>query len=294
MIFYFQDVERLQMCFYSPNVCGAFLVVLVLVLCGIFLQLNLNRSNVTQILSWLVFILISILFIGIAMTFSRGAYLACFISLLFANFLLPSKKNIFLLLVFLLIISVSPKSMSRVITIKDTEDGSIRNRLHVWRGGCAIIAENWCKGIGGIPAAGHYYTRKYCPKEIHESYQTLVSDILTIGASYGVIILSLYLMITGFAIQISSVMAVKENFPFLLLLSCSLFSYLISGLFSTLYCFSELSCFAALIFLLIVFFIFRGFSLNVINWKQINWRIVPALTFTIIGAILLTGFYYIK
>ena len=289
-MFHYLGHERLQMAFFSPNICGAFLTILVLIICGIFLYFSKSEKHSLKIFSYCLLPVIICLFIGIGMTYSRGSYIACLFALISGHILVRSIKSVMFIFIFLAIILSVPDGGQRVVSTVHFREGSIYNRFYLWRGGCAAIAENWTTGVGPAPAPGQYYCSNYRPAWIKAEYLTFVNDPLTIGASYGIFALFLWLLLTGIPLHAGFIVFRHTANPLLAYLLCSASSYLIAGLFSTLFRFFDLIWLFILATTLILWFVLYDIKKSPGEWHcNISWLFVPASAGVICLAILIIG-----
>jgi O-antigen ligase len=143
MVYTFQGCQRLQLWFGSPNMCALFLVILA-VLCGLIdcLLSTTGKDRVYVIARWLNRLALLLELIGIALTYSRGAYLALILSLIILAWLLRQRRVLVWCSIFVLSLLLLPHTSTRVASIADIGDGSISHRIMLWEGVCAIIAEH--------------------------------------------------------------------------------------------------------------------------------------------------------
>lgn len=275
-MYHYLDNERLQMAFYSPNTCGIFLVMLALICCGVLLWTDrkIQRTSLRIFCEVPLFAVIISLFIGIGMTYSRGAWLACLGGLLLFLWLTRSLKSVSLLLLFLLLLIPLPDSGKRAASSFQLKEKSILHRLYLWRGGCAMIADNWVHGVGAAPAPGIRYAEKYRPDWIRADTFTLVSDPLTVGASYGIFALYGWLLLLGWPLHGGFLAFFRRHNPLIAGILCAVCAYGIAGLFSTL--FNELLPFLLILQGLLCLAAFRGFRTDSPNRKRLLLTAVPA------------------
>ncbi len=184
-MFRYQGEERLQLWFVSPNECGVFLAVTVLVSIGIFCGCLLIKKRYIRYTSLTLTILL-ILFqqLLLAGTYSRGGYLGAFAGLFFAWLLCRKKAVLIFLLTGIFITFSIAKGGSRVGSIvRVSSDASIANRILLWRGASGIIAQN---PVSGVSDAGGLYHAWYQPLWLDEHYGGMISDPMGITVQYGV------------------------------------------------------------------------------------------------------------
>lgn len=270
------DNDRLQMAFCSPNTCGIFLVMLALLCCGLLLWFDrkIQRKPLRIFCGIPLFAVIFCLFIGIGMTYSRGAWLACLGGLLLFLRLTRSLKSASLLLLFLLLLIPLPDSGKRAVSSFQLKEKSILHRLYLWRGGCAMIADNWVHGVGAAPAPGIRYAEKYRPDWIKAETFTLVSDPLTVGASYGIFALYGWLLLLGWPLHCGFLAFARRHNPLLAGILSAVCAYGIAGLFSTL--FNELLPFQLILQGMLCLAFLRGIRTESPKRKYFLLTAVPA------------------
>ena len=136
-MFFYQDNPRLQLFFSSPNLCGCFCAMLLALCVGAWLMaLKRNRPWLAGVIGaagalW-AFLL--------AATYSRGGLIATLCAVL--AIFLHSRK--WLALCWLAVTVIAFASVGgggdRIASLGDAaSDGSIRNRVFLWRGACGCI-----------------------------------------------------------------------------------------------------------------------------------------------------------
>ena len=83
----------------------------------------------------------------LAMTYSRGGYVAFAAGILFMWYFNRNRWSLFFLFSSVIIILFTSNGIDRVHSIAETGDGSIYHRLLLWKGGLSIIADNWLSAI---------------------------------------------------------------------------------------------------------------------------------------------------
>lgn len=234
MSYYFMDTRRLQLFFDTPNVCATFCVLCVFLLLGAFFYSINYEALKFKLFS--IFCLLSILIseLLLIMTFSRGGIVAFIISMMFLwifcrKYWIPTFLGLFFAM--LLIIS---NGIERVQSVVNIYDGSIFNRFLIWKGASCMIVDNWFIGAPR-KMIGTIYTTWYQPLWLNERYITMVNDYLTIGTSYGLLILFIYIFILILALYLGIKIWIKQKNIFILCISAGLLGYIISACFSTLY-----------------------------------------------------------
>lgn len=290
-MFQYLGNERLQLWFFSPNVCASFLILSVMLTIGLFFITFEQKNASFRAFTCFLFALINIQLLMIAMTYSRGGYLACFTALSFAFIISRKRWSMAFIFIFILTLLLVSDGSSRVKSMGDLGDGSIRNRFLLWKGGTGIIADNSLAGIGAPPAAGNYYTQWYQPLWLNEHYNTLISDYLTIAASYGIFVLFLILTVFFFLLyQCYKVWRVNHNMM-LLYCMCAIVGYMISALFSTCYRFGNLLWLLFTILLITMIYIIYGIKKYSIRWKHYDFWLSPIFSLVICLGIIGCGIY---
>ncbi len=199
-MYQYADNPRLQLWFFSPNICGAFLVMTALCTLGIFLWLKqvllINKTSSNHYnkklnlflisSSTLIFIALFIQFLMLAATYSRGGYLSLSLTLLILWGLTKDKWYCISLLTFGLALFLTMNSFDRVVSSGAISDGSIWHRLLIWHYGSVIIVDNWLTGISPGIYPGEIYTRYYQPLWLNERYQSFLNDYMNIAVRYGI------------------------------------------------------------------------------------------------------------
>ena len=182
----FMGVYREQLWFYSPNLAGCFLVMAALFSLGVFVFL-LKRKRV-----WLRYGAILPLLTGsvsifvLACTYSRGGYVGFVAGLVFFLLCLRTKWAALWGGVFALSLLILENGAARVASAAELSEGSIMNRLLLWRGGMAVIADHFVGGMGLSSEIGAEYVRWFKPLWLHENYNYLLNDPLTLAAGWGI------------------------------------------------------------------------------------------------------------
>lgn len=225
----------------------------------------------------------------LALTYSRGGYIAFLIGLLMIWLLNRRKRILFLTLTFILILFAVSNGMERFSSIVETSDGSIQNRLILWKGGMMLTADHWTSGVG-IERIGRMFSAWYQPLDRNESYNTLVNDYLTIGAGYGIFALFSYLFIVFSVLWLGlSLWRLNRNSLLSGILAAQI-AYLLSAIFSTFYNDMKIYCFfivlqVTTIAWIAISMIFKKYKLKISEF------VIPILTAVgICGLILSFGF----
>ena len=171
----------------------------------------------------------------LAMTYSRGGYIALIAGILFVWGLSRNKWTLSFLVSFLVIILLTANGIDRVKSIGITEDGSISNRFLLWEGGLALIWNNMFSGVGA-DSVGKLYTAWYQPLSLSEAYATLINDYLTIAAAYGIFAIFAYLALILSGLWFGFRLWKTTRNPLLLSLLGAMIAYLANACFTTFYC----------------------------------------------------------
>ncbi|MBR6056935.1 MAG: O-antigen ligase family protein [Victivallales bacterium] len=234
----YQGIFRAQWIFDNPNHYGAFLVLVF----GIvyFLQACCSRFNQKRRFLEIPFILAEgWLLVQIAWTYSRGAFVALFSGLLFSSLLPKSPKAWLHIALMGVLICITPAGVNRVASIADVTDGSIRNRIHLWKGICAMISESPWKGGCHLQSLGSRYRAWHMPLAIQENYQTAINDYLTIACDFGIPLAEILSFVATAMLLYGTTLCIKlKNSPpaSLLNASASMFlAALLLSVFNTVY-----------------------------------------------------------
>lgn len=196
----FAGSERLQLFFDTPNQFAAALC------CAIFLVLGLGAFAVQagserrlRAYSWAGYAIIAVALAGaplLALTYSRGGYLA--FAACCAAALLPKPSRIAgaaVLAVFLASLALVPSGLQRAgAAVPSDDDASVANRLELWEGTLAMIADHWQRGVGGESAFLETYSMWYQEPGRATRYGNAVNQYLDIAATQGLPMLFAYLL----------------------------------------------------------------------------------------------------
>ena len=233
--YHYLDSSRLQLWFDSPNHCAAFLVMTIMLSIGLLLFFVSRDEKPHRIFIVSMFCAIFGQEALLALTYSRGGYIALLATLPLLWLFCRRKRLLVFNLVFLAILLIMANGVDRVQSVMATGDGSIKHRLLLWEGGLSIIWNNPIAGVGS-DSVGKLYTAWYQPLWLNEAYKTLVNDYLTIGAAYGIFALFAYLatILTGLWLGFKRWKDTKN--PLLLSMLGSIIAYMLAAVFTTFYC----------------------------------------------------------
>ncbi len=265
-IFFFNGVQRLQFGFDTPNCCAAFFVPLLMVLCiPLDFSLQGRRTLGKLAIAFSAAVAAIVLSTIVAMTYSRGGYVAVFAGLALACFMRRSAAPILMAIVFIAVLLFVPEADERFCDIGDIAEASVENRITLWKGACAIIAEFPFKGLANaaeynmaicqpLTVKGHYYA-------------TFMNDWLNIACYHGLPIATLAYSCLFFPIIGAGVLSFRKNISEI----CKTFmSYMVVTVFSYAVL-SQFSCFYALpsvITLPLVVFAFLSICIIILYVKE--------------------------
>lgn len=285
-MYHYMDQVRLQLWFFSPNVCGIFLAITGILLTGLFLHLISCKRKLFIYSAWVLSGVIFCNFVALAITYSRGAYAAILTALLFTAIASKRKLAWIFPLLFLAILFLTSHGVDRALSATQLKsDHSIRNRLWLWRGGCAVIYEHALTGCGSSQLPGYLYHEFYQPLELDEHYATLISDPLTLAGHWGIGALFLasgamcWLLYHGFRLW------KKSDKIWILYLNGALFAYCLGGMFSTFYRFWNVFFLPLAIAGGILFFILK----YKLSWRKRDFLLPLVPGVILCSAILLAG-----
>lgn len=140
--YHYLDNLRLQLWFDSPNHCAAFLVMSIMVSIGILLFFVSRDEKPHKVFIAAMFCAIFGQEALLALTYSRGGYIALLAALPLMWLFCRRKRLLVFNLVFLAILFIMANGVDRVQSVMATGDGSIKHRLLLWQGGLSIIWNN--------------------------------------------------------------------------------------------------------------------------------------------------------
>lgn len=293
-MYYFLNNPRMQLFFLTPNHCAVFFVVASFLLFGIILTLFEKRKWFLLTICSVIF---SLMFCVIVLTYSRGAWISVFFSMLFFicreiylhNYKYILKYLSIPLCLFVFLVFVVPSASKRLCSVAEINtDLSIKHRLYVWKGAFGVIARAPLLGHGVPPAAGKYYTMFYQNHFTKYGYYTLVSDYFSIAASFGLIVFSLLIFFLALILMIVCNSDFYKKSAINLYAGVGIISQLICSCFST-FCRFPLVLLPFAISLIIVL-------VNVIKHKKYLClkKIILSIVFSVVTCVILylAGFLY--
>lgn len=195
MDYHFVGAERLRLGFETPNQCAVVAAMAALGGVGLlagFLKRPATGSGIFPLRHLGVFsalVLVGCSLAVVALTYSRGGYLATGVGLvgLFWHSkpmrLISAGAGVFFIVFILLI----PRGAQRLQTFSPfNEDASVSNRVLLWKGALAIAWDNRRTGVG-FRNFREVYSGWYQPPTRYQSYITAVSDPVTLAACRGLL-----------------------------------------------------------------------------------------------------------
>ena len=270
--FVFDGCERWQGWWGTPNMAGAVLAPLIVLLIGGMVWTWTTRSKKTAWLrigiSALLALEIFVLLLLLALTYSRGAWIA-FAAGSLAMFSSPGpirKPLIVALACFGLMLLFLPSGLKRVGSYAEIEgDLSIANRLKLWTGALQMMADNPLSGVGA-DEFGNIFERDYQTFGHTAQNSTAVSDYLTFGAEHGLLPLGVAVGVLLFVAGQAYRGGRHNNSILQLSLTSALISLMVASAFSTLWFVREYQRLFAFIIVALVAYWLRDL------YKERNWR----------------------
>ena len=277
-MFYFQEIQRLQLFFDSPNKLAAFLCIVSFCCIGLFSKLKDSANLNCKKLSYLFLGMVIVFEFMILMTYSRGAYVAFTVCLIILFCIESHKICLFIACCWGLGLFVLPKVLIRAIDIDLVKDLSIQHRLILWQQACNMIYSYFPFRIP--KTFEQMYWAWYQPIEKRQTYITAVNDYLTLGVNNGILLLMLYIFIISVAtinlLLLRKITGQKYYSGF----ACAIIAYIICSFFSTFY--NNLVIFSTFIFLILFSFVLLIKTLRKILFIVICATIVTIASFLII------------
>jgi len=188
-----------------PNMLGGLLVVGILIVIWLLLKRNCNKFLIFN------YLLLSIFFMGLFFTFSRGAWLGLIVGMLTMFFIALVEKNKFAqkrileivlivgVLIFVLFNQYSDLVLTRVSQNSRLEIKSNTERIDLYKDSLGIIKNNWLFGVG----VGNYVLpmQKIDNNQQSWHYQPVHNVFLLIWAEIGMIGLLFFILMPLFIIH---------------------------------------------------------------------------------------------
>ncbi len=284
-MYYYLGNERLQLGFFSPNVAAAFLVVTSLLTAGALLFAIRRRGIYSRIGFGLLGAALAAQFFMLAATYSRGGYVACLCALTAAAMVYRKIRGWILPVLFLVILLFTANGLSRIKSIGDIANGSIRHRFLIWHYGTGVVAKNWRTGT---QEPGFYYTKYYQPQWLNESYHALINDSLTIAARNGIFVLFLIVAILGLLLQYGFKLYLVTRNELLLYAIAALAGYAIAGIFTMCYYFTSILLLLGGLVFIIAAFIIWGVANS--KFRQSKFDLWPPLLAAALYCLIILGY----
>jgi len=182
IVFYFEGIQRLDWGFGNPNKTATLIAELMVAVW----VLALSRRNVLFYCAALLFT-----FLGccLALTYSRGGFLACVaglsLLLLFSSWPWTKGTRVVILLCLAVVLGymIHIGASRRYVQGISETDNSIQNRIEIWKKAPQMMV-NAPRGWG-LGQSGLAYLQWYQPTERDQSYRTLVNSHLTWLVEFG-------------------------------------------------------------------------------------------------------------
>lgn len=236
--FVFKGNGRWQGNWATPNIAAAVVGPLVLLALGYgawLLRVNSRYPVLIQGTGVVLCLAALAAMFFLVKTYSRGGWAAFGFGLVSLIWLMKGRRRILAAgaAAFVLIVIALPAGMQRAASAAAVaEDGSIRNRLLVWRGALEMIADYPLQGVG-VARFGESFQNFYQEPWHKPSYSTAINDYLTFAAERGLVGVLLTVSV-GVFLMAFSVQMVRRHADYwlvpILSVSCML---AIASLFST-------------------------------------------------------------
>ncbi|MDR1192428.1 MAG: O-antigen ligase family protein [Verrucomicrobiales bacterium] len=226
-MFFYHTHVRFQGFWDSPNTCAVLLGV-ALLCSALFFNKKLHWSpKLIAIVS--VWYLSNLL----AHTYSRGAWVAYGASLIFLLVIIRGYRwpVIWMMLAFAFNLLLLPSGTERVLSSGDFAEGSVHNRLIVYKGATAVISQQPIGGIGWQKFSDYYWTW-HQPSKLTAKYPGALNNYLCLAAELGLPVLWLYLLIIWSSIVCSSWLAVRGQSLLAACLAAAQVCFQIAGQFT--------------------------------------------------------------
>ena len=122
----------------------------------------------------------------LAVTYGRAGFLGCLVALvlcIFVNWRLGIKY----LLIFMVVMWMTPAGFRRVGTMAEGNDPAVVHRFQMWKDGLVAVADTWRGGFAGNPQNKDAFRIYYRDRHLHHTYSktdnTFISDAMQKGIS---------------------------------------------------------------------------------------------------------------
>jgi hypothetical protein len=169
----------------------------------------------------------------LAQTYSRGAWVAYGASLLVLLALTRGRRRpvVWLIVALVFNLLLLPAGGQRVRSGADFAEGSVHNRLVVYQGATAVIAQRPVSGVGWHKFSDYYWTWRH-PPELTAIYQWALNNYLCLAAELGLPALWLYLVVMWSGVGCSAWLAVKTSSALAACLAAAQVVFQVAGMFT--------------------------------------------------------------
>lgn len=209
MQFFFQGAERLGWIYGSPNRLSIVIAAFLLLTIGLWCEGRRFFGNEKIWFCWktdLFFGLALIaLSVALVLTYSRCGWIGYGAGLCFLLWAGRNRREIWAetlaaLLLFLICVVLLPEGMDRLSSSWSfDEDHSVRNRLLLWNGTLALIADHWRSGVGFQNFSQTLFLN-YLDPRLEFAYGHPLNNYLKVGAGYGLPMLAAFLTILFYSL----------------------------------------------------------------------------------------------
>ena len=236
--------SRFQLNFFSPNICGGAVIIAALFVLILFLYFIDKKKWYNQLTAYLSVAMLFALQFFLGITYSRGSYIAYTLALLMI-YILSRKKVIFGIgLSYFVTLGLIANGLQRISSIANVNDGSIINRLYLWKGATAIAYNQLFEPsvvISDDPVSAYNYF--YMPLHLNENYSTFINDFLSILLIDGFFIFCIYTFLVFSAYFLSIYVYSKKKSNVMLFGLSTITAYIICSVFTNFYHNSILSAY---------------------------------------------------
>jgi hypothetical protein len=211
-VYKYHDVVRWTGLWVNPNTYGLLMGTGVVLALGQLLWKRVELDTCRRIKTLLLAIAVVLCGLGLARSFSRGAWLATAIALAILVWLRASnnlRRNLVPIAIFLLAALLlsfwqfrytENTLMRRVYSAANRNDYSWRNRVTVWHGSVQMVCDRPLLGFGwGRTELA--YQQSYRAKRLDESMAIYLNDYLTLATSVGALALVCALIYVGLRLR---------------------------------------------------------------------------------------------
>lgn len=276
MTYRFMGFYREQLWLSSPNLAACFLVMATMICISLFLTFIKQRNSYAPIVAIACAAVAIIAQLLLVYTYSRSGYIALAIGLSALIFMTRSKWLFLFGGCFTIFLLLVENGVNRVGTIAEFTDGSIRNRLLLWKGAMAMISDNCHTGTSSFAELGSEYAAWFQPLWLDERYKLMLNDFLTIACAWGIWVSAGIVFIIGFTLFWGWQTQRRSKSPLLAGIICSAITFIVCGIFNNV-AFDYVYILSVFLLILVVALVWCAvFSIKNKWWK---WRFlwVPAI-----------------